>query len=73
MFGKAGRAETATDPAPLTMVETTVRLKPAERVARVRVERWYSSWAPGVPEAGARARVWPDERRRSPGTSSSRR
>ena len=28
MFGKAGRAETATDPAPLSMMETTVVLKP---------------------------------------------
>ena len=28
VFGKAGRAETATDPAPLSMLETTVRLKP---------------------------------------------
>ncbi len=28
VFGKIGRAETATDPAPLSMVETTVRLKP---------------------------------------------
>jgi Cu(I)/Ag(I) efflux system membrane protein CusA/SilA len=28
VFGKAGRAETATDPAPLDMVETTIRLKP---------------------------------------------
>ncbi len=28
VFGKIGRAETATDPAPLTMVETTIRLKP---------------------------------------------
>ncbi|MGB5337563.1 MAG: efflux RND transporter permease subunit [Gammaproteobacteria bacterium] len=27
VFGKAGRAETATDPAPLSMLETTVRLK----------------------------------------------
>jgi len=27
-YAKAGRAETATDPAPLTMVETTIRLKP---------------------------------------------
>ena len=30
VFGKIGRAETATDPAPLEMVETTVRLKPKE-------------------------------------------
>ncbi len=28
VFGKAGRAETATDPAPLEMLETTVQLKP---------------------------------------------
>ncbi len=27
VFGKIGRAETATDPAPLTMIETTIRLK----------------------------------------------
>lgn len=28
VYGKAGRAETATDPAPLTMIETTIKLKP---------------------------------------------
>jgi len=28
VFGKVGRAETATDPAPLEMVETTIQLKP---------------------------------------------
>ena len=31
VFGKAGRAETATDPAPLEMFETTVKLKPREQ------------------------------------------
>jgi len=31
VFGKAGRAETATDPAPLEMFETTIRLKPREQ------------------------------------------
>lgn len=30
VFGKVGRAETATDPAPLSMIETTVRLKPKD-------------------------------------------
>ncbi|MCK4675000.1 MAG: efflux RND transporter permease subunit, partial [Gammaproteobacteria bacterium] len=30
VFGKVGRAETATDPAPLTMIETTILLKPHE-------------------------------------------
>ncbi len=28
VFGKMGRAETATDPAPLSMIETTIKLKP---------------------------------------------
>jgi Cu(I)/Ag(I) efflux system membrane protein CusA/SilA len=28
VFGKAGRAETATDPAPLEMFETTITFKP---------------------------------------------
>jgi Cu(I)/Ag(I) efflux system membrane protein CusA/SilA len=36
VFGKIGRAETATDPAPLNMVETVVRLKPRE------------AWRPGM-------------------------
>jgi Cu(I)/Ag(I) efflux system membrane protein CusA/SilA len=31
VFGKLGRAETATDPAPLTMIETTIRLRPREQ------------------------------------------
>ncbi|KQV45738.1 cation transporter [Pelomonas sp. Root1217] len=36
VFGKAGRAETATDPAPLEMFETTVQLKPRDQ------------WRPGM-------------------------
>ena len=31
VFGKVGRAESATDPAPLTMIETTILLKPEEQ------------------------------------------
>jgi len=31
VFGKVGRAETATDPAPLNMIETTIRLKPRKQ------------------------------------------
>ena len=31
VLGKIGRAETATDPAPLTMIETTIQLKPQEQ------------------------------------------
>lgn len=36
VFGKAGRADTATDPAPLSMIETTIQLKPIEE------------WRPGM-------------------------
>ncbi|MCL4502299.1 MAG: CusA/CzcA family heavy metal efflux RND transporter [Deltaproteobacteria bacterium] len=45
VLGKAGRAETATDPAPLSMFETTIRLKPRDEWSRL--PTWYSSWAPG--------------------------
>ena len=44
VFGKVGRAETSTDPAPFSMVETTVLLKPEEEWRAK--PRWYSSWAP---------------------------
>lgn len=44
VFGKAGRAETSTDPAPFSMMETTVVLKPHEDWRSK--PRWYSSWAP---------------------------
>ncbi len=44
VFGKAGRADTATDPAPFSMMETVIVLKP-ETEWRGR-ERWYSRWAP---------------------------
>jgi copper/silver efflux system protein len=44
VFGKAGRAETATDPAPMSMIETILILKPAEQWTQR--ERWYSRWAP---------------------------
>ncbi|HZX92013.1 MAG TPA: efflux RND transporter permease subunit [Rudaea sp.] len=39
VFGKIGRAETATDPAPIEMVETTIRFKPRDQ------------WRPGMTPA----------------------
>ena len=42
VFGKAGRADTSTDPAPFSMFETTVVLKPTDQWRPK--ERWYSSW-----------------------------
>jgi Cu(I)/Ag(I) efflux system membrane protein CusA/SilA len=44
VLGKAGRAETSTDPAPLSMLETVVTLKPQSEWRRV--DTWYSAWAP---------------------------
>jgi len=44
VFGKAGRADTATDPAPLSMMETLIELKPESEWREH--PRWYSGWAP---------------------------
>jgi Cu(I)/Ag(I) efflux system membrane protein CusA/SilA len=44
VLGKAGRAETSTDPAPLSMLETVIILKPHAQWRHV--DTWYSSWAP---------------------------
>lgn len=44
VFGKAGRADTSTDPAPFSMMETTVILRP-ENEWRPK-EQWYSRRAP---------------------------
>jgi copper/silver efflux system protein len=57
VFGKAGRADTATDPAPLSMMETTVVLKP-EPAWRGK-PRWYSSWLPNALKPLVRP-MWPD-------------
>ncbi len=62
VFGKAGRADTATDPAPLEMFETTIRLKPrsewragmtpenivAELDRTVRVPGLTNVWVPPI-------------------------
>lgn len=44
VLGKAGRAETSTDPAPLSMFETIITLKPAGQWRKA--DTWYSAWAP---------------------------
>jgi Cu(I)/Ag(I) efflux system membrane protein CusA/SilA len=63
VFGKVGRSETATDPAPLSMVETVVRLKPRSEWRRVHVDRFYSRW-PRFLQAAFRP-LFPDERPRT--------
>jgi len=59
VFGKAGRAETATDPAPFSMIETVIVLKPPDQWPKK--PRWYSDWAPEWLQSFLR-RIWPDRK-----------
>lgn len=56
VFGKAGRAETSTDTAPLSMIETTIVLKPKSEWRKL--DRWHSS----LPELvrAPLTRIWPE-------------
>jgi Cu(I)/Ag(I) efflux system membrane protein CusA/SilA len=56
VFGKAGRADSPTDIAPFSMVETTIKLKPQEQWREL--PRWYSP-LPGVFKPLFRW-AWPD-------------
>ena len=55
VHGKLGRADTATDPAPLTMIETTIQLRPQEE------------WRPGITMDDIRAEL--DKRVQVPGVT----
>jgi Cu(I)/Ag(I) efflux system membrane protein CusA/SilA len=56
VWGKAGRAETSTDPAPFSMMETTVILKPKDQWRHK--ERFFSGW-PG-PFRSVLGQIWPE-------------
>jgi Cu(I)/Ag(I) efflux system membrane protein CusA/SilA len=43
-LGKVGRAETATDPAPLAMMETIITLRPQVAHKKIQIQRFFSSW-----------------------------
>ena len=58
VFGKAGRAETSTDPAPFSMMETTIILKPALQWRHKK--QWYSGWSPEWLQNLLFRRIWPD-------------
>lgn len=60
VFGKIGRAETATDPAPFSMAETIVRLKPRSAWPKLARRRWYSGWAP-TPVKRVLRLLWPEQ------------
>jgi Cu(I)/Ag(I) efflux system membrane protein CusA/SilA len=44
VLGKSGRADTSTDPAPFSMAETVIVLKPHDQWRRV--PTWYTDWSP---------------------------
>jgi copper/silver efflux system protein len=58
--GKIGKSDSATDPAPLSMVETTVLVKPESEWPKVHTARWYSAWAPKWTKPQL-ARFWPED------------
>jgi Cu(I)/Ag(I) efflux system membrane protein CusA/SilA len=63
VYGKAGRAETATDPAPLDMIETVVRLHTDDAAWRRRpVSHFFSGW-PAAVRWPFEHTFWPAERR----------
>lgn len=64
VFGKAGRAETATDPAPLSMIETIIMLKPVEQWRKVSIERFFSKW-PSIIKIPL-SKIFPTERHITP-------
>ncbi len=59
VFGKAGRVESATDPAPFSMMETVIVLKPQSEWPKQ--DRWYSKRAPEWSKSILR-RFWPDHK-----------
>src|SRR5262249_25721880 len=61
VFGKMGRVESPTDPAPITMGETTVRLRPADEWRKIHHDRWYSSWPDWIKPVFRP--IWPEEKR----------
>ncbi|APG27188.1 cation transporter [Syntrophotalea acetylenivorans] len=64
VFGKIGRAETATDPAPLSMIETTIMLKPEDEWREIYTARFYSDWPDWTKPMKVPLRwVWPEEKR----------
>lgn len=64
VHGKAGRAETATDPAQLDMIESVIALRPRDAWPTTYTARWYSSLAPDWMKRAFRP-VWPEQRART--------
>lgn len=64
VHGKVGRAETATDPAQLDMIESVITLRPRDAWPTRYTPRWHSTWAPDWAKRQLR-RVWPEQQART--------
>jgi Cu(I)/Ag(I) efflux system membrane protein CusA/SilA len=64
VHGKIGRAETATDPAQLDMIESVIMLRPRDAWPRRYTARWYSTTAPDWVKRALRP-VWPEYQART--------
>jgi Cu(I)/Ag(I) efflux system membrane protein CusA/SilA len=63
VFGKIGRAETATDPAPMMMIETTITLKPESQWRTVNRQRFFTTWPAEMEVVKKLLRlIWPEQR-----------
>lgn len=58
-LGKIGRAETSTDPAPLSMIETVIMMRPQVEYEMIDKERFFSNW-PGWLKKPL-SWIWPEQ------------
>jgi Cu(I)/Ag(I) efflux system membrane protein CusA/SilA len=65
VHGKAGRAETATDPAQLDMIESVITLRPRGEWPTRYTPRWHSNYAPDWAKRLVLRRLWPDQQART--------
>jgi copper/silver efflux system protein len=59
-LGKIGRAETSTDPAPLSMIETVIMLRPQVEYEIIQTPRFFSDW-PGWLKQPL-TWIWPEQK-----------
>jgi Cu(I)/Ag(I) efflux system membrane protein CusA/SilA len=64
VHGKVGRAETATDPAQLDMIESVITLRPRDAWPTHYTPRWYSTTAPEWMKRAIRP-IWPEQQPRT--------
>ena len=64
VHGKAGRAETATDPAQLDMIESVLALRPRDQWPRRYTPRWYSAYSPELLKPVFQS-LWPEQQART--------